>query len=230
MLMKADFRYLIFVNYQVDSELLEPRVPSGVHLQLLNGKAYVSIVAFLFENLEIQGLPAPLHQQFEEVNLRFYVHQKQEREEKPGVVFIREIVPKTLVTAAARILFNENYITLRMGHVMDVQPGQLNTVEYSWETDRKSFVRASFQNKWHYPEPNSPEYFFITRPFGYTRVGEKRTNQIAMKHPLWRVCPVLDFAAEYDIPSVFGVEFVPFLTLKPASVFIAEGSPIMMKS
>jgi len=67
----ADFRNLIFLNYRVDREVLEARVPPGVELELLDGHPYISLVAFLFENLHVQGFSAPFHQQFEEVNLRF---------------------------------------------------------------------------------------------------------------------------------------------------------------
>ena len=231
MRMTADFRYLIFANYAVDRELLEPRLPDGVQLHLLNGKAYLSLVAFLFENLHVQSLPAPFHQQFEEVNLRFYVRsRKDHNEEKNGVVFIREIVPKAMLAAAARVLFNEKYMTLPMEHHFQTGHEQINTVEYSWQTGKKSFIRVAFKNDWRYPETGSSQHFFMTRPYGFTRLEEGGTNEIQMEHPLWRVASVLDFATDYDIPSVFGEEFVPFLTLRPASIFVAEGSKVEVQS
>ena len=230
MLMNAEFRNLVFINYSVDRNLLESRLPTGVRLHLLNGKAYVSIVAFLFENLELQGIPAPFHQQFEEVNLRFYVRGDDSQKETHGVVFIREIVPKSLVTAAARALFNEKYLTLPMDHTFQTGTDGINTIEYTWQTSQKSFVHVAFKNEWKIPEPDSAEHFFCARPVAFTRTGEGKTKEMRMEHPVWRVTPVLNTLTEYDIPSVFGQELVPFLTLKPFSAFVAEGSPIRMRS
>ena len=229
MLLTADFRYLVFLNYRVKRELLESRVPSGVELDFLNGVPYISLVAFLFENLHVQGFPAPFHQKFEEVNLRFYVKQKGTIEEKHGVTFIREIVPKTLMAAAARFIFNEKYISLPMDNVLTL--GEVRSLEYSWDTDKqKNFVRASFKNEWQEPEKNSPEYWLMKRPYGFTATREGETQEITMDHPDWRITSVLDLSCEFDIPENFGIEFVPFLTLKPASAFVAEGSPVRVKS
>jgi uncharacterized protein len=229
MLLTADFRYLVFLNYRVERELLESRVPTGVELHLLNGDPYISLVAFLFENLQVQGLPAPFHQKFEEVNLRFYVKQKGSTQEKHGVTFIREIVPKTLMAAAARFIFNEKYISLPMAHVLT--PGEVQSLEYTWNTDKqKNFVRGSFKNEWEEPEKTSTEYWLMKRPYGFTATREGETQEITMEHPDWRITPVLDLSCEFDIPESFGIEFVPFLTLKPASAFIAEGSQVEVKS
>jgi uncharacterized protein len=225
MQLTADFRSLIFLNYRVERELLEPRLPSGVELDLLNGSAYISLVAFLFENLHVQGFPAPFHQKFEEVNLRFYVKQKGTTEEKRGVTFIREIVPKTLMAAAARFVFNEKYISLPMDNLLT--HGEVQSLEYSWDTGKqRNFVRASFKNEWQEPEKISPEYWLMKRPYGFTATKEDETQEIRMEHPDWRITPVLDLSCEFDIPESFGIEFVPFLTLKPSSAFVAEGSHV----
>lgn len=231
MTIEAEFRHLIFVNYQVDRNLLEPRVPDGVQLQLFNGKAYLSLVAFLFKDLKISGIPAPFHQEFEEVNLRFYVKQGSAEGEKWGVVFIREIVPKAFLAAAARALFNEKYISLPMRHHFEIGQDPANTIEYRWWGEQKeSYVRAVFSNEWTYPEKESAPYFFSARPFGFTQMQDGSTRQITIEHPLWRTTPVTDSILEYsDIPQNFGVEFVPYLTLKPNSVFIAEGSAVTVK-
>ena len=228
--MVADFQYLVFLNYQVDRDLLTSRIPHGVQLQLFNGKAYISVVAFLFKNLQVAGIPAPFHQEFEQVNLRFYVKQGTAASEKRGVVFIREIVPKTLLATAARVLFNEKYLSLPMRHDFQIEKNQTNSVEYGWQTERQECsLRAVFDNQWSYPEANSAEHFFMARPYSFTRRKDGATNEMILEHPLWRTAPVIDARAEYDIPEIFGAEFVPYLTLLPASVFIAEGSPITLK-
>ncbi len=61
------------LNYPVGREVLEPFVPAGTTLDTYKGKAYVSVVGFLFRKTRLLGVPVPFHQDFEEVNLRFYV-------------------------------------------------------------------------------------------------------------------------------------------------------------
>src|ERR1035441_6746488 len=86
----ADWKWVAMANYAVDPSLLEPLVPRGTELDAFDGRVYVSLIGFLFNRSRIFGIPIPLHQSFEEVNLRFYVR----RGEKRGVVFISELVPK----------------------------------------------------------------------------------------------------------------------------------------
>jgi uncharacterized protein YqjF (DUF2071 family) len=101
----AEWKNLLMLNYAVDPSLLEPFVPAGTELDAFGGKIYLSLVGFEFNRTRVLGFAVPFHQNFEEVNLRFYVR----RGSKRGVVFIRELVPKYAVAAVARLLFKENY-------------------------------------------------------------------------------------------------------------------------
>lgn len=71
--LKAEWRYLVMLSYVVEQELLHRYVPNGVELDTWNGDACVSMVGFLFLRTRVMGLGMPLHTNFEEVNLRFYV-------------------------------------------------------------------------------------------------------------------------------------------------------------
>jgi hypothetical protein len=48
--LKARWENLIMANYVIDAELLMPFLPKGVELDLYDGKAYVSLVGFIFEH------------------------------------------------------------------------------------------------------------------------------------------------------------------------------------
>ena len=119
-----------------------------------------------------------------------------------------------------------------MEHRFEIGENQINTVEYSWETalDQKSYVRCVFEPKWRIPEENSQHHFLMRRPFGFTSQRDGQTAIIQMEHPDWRISPAMDAMFEGDISGIFGNEFVPYLTLKPASAFIAEGSSVKMNS
>jgi uncharacterized protein YqjF (DUF2071 family) len=69
----ANWRYLAMLNFDADPKLLQPFIPCGTELDYDNDKTFVSVVGFLFLDTRILGLPIPLHRDFEEVNLRFYV-------------------------------------------------------------------------------------------------------------------------------------------------------------
>ncbi len=97
------------VNYEVDPKLLEPRVPVGTKLDLQDGKCFVSLVGFMFLDTRVMDFLVPFHINFEEVNLRFYVKRETEDELRRGVVFVKEIVPKSAIAAVARILYGEPY-------------------------------------------------------------------------------------------------------------------------
>ncbi|MCU1289737.1 MAG: hypothetical protein JWN60_1966, partial [Acidobacteria bacterium] len=63
-------------NYEISPELLKEFVPNGTELDFHEGKCYVSLVAFMFQDTRVLGVPVPFHINFEEVNLRFYVRRE----------------------------------------------------------------------------------------------------------------------------------------------------------
>src|SRR5712692_1245543 len=95
----AEWRKVAMLNYAIDPTLIEHLVPRGVELDSFAGKTYVSLVGFMFLRTQLFGCPVPFHQEFEEVNLRFYVRRQVSGGMRRGVVFIREIVPKRAVAA-----------------------------------------------------------------------------------------------------------------------------------
>jgi len=113
----AEWRKLALANYAVVPALLAPHVPAKTELDLWNGTCYVSLVGFMFLNTTIKGFRIPLHVNFEEVNLRFYVkYQDPAVGPKRGVVFIKEIVPRAALTFVANTVYGEHYQTLPMRH------------------------------------------------------------------------------------------------------------------
>src|SRR6266566_2088670 len=93
-------------TYAVPPALLEKRLAPGLSLDLRDGNAFVSLVAFQFLRTKVLGIGWPGYRDFAELNLRFYVRHGDER----GVVFIREFVPQRLVAWVARWLYNEPYL------------------------------------------------------------------------------------------------------------------------
>ena len=101
----AEWRHLCLFTYAVDPARLAPFIPPGCSLDLRDGQAFVSLVAFDFVNTRVLGVSWPGFRHFPEINLRFYVRHGDTR----GVAFIREFVPSRWVAFLARALYNEPY-------------------------------------------------------------------------------------------------------------------------
>src|SRR3978361_2087110 len=95
--LKAQWKNLLMLNYEVDPAILQPYLPPATELDLWQGKSLVSMVGFMFLEASVLGVKWPFYINFEEVNLRFYVRHFDGKEWKRGAVFISEIVPKSLI-------------------------------------------------------------------------------------------------------------------------------------
>src|SRR5437667_2945790 len=127
----ANWRYLAMLNYVVDPALIEPLVPVGTDIDYENGETFVSIVGFLFLDTRLLGLPIPLHRDFEEVNLRFYVRRKSADTWRRGLVFVRDLVPRRAIALVARACYGENSLAVSIKHEIEHVDPNLK-VEYSW--------------------------------------------------------------------------------------------------
>src|SRR6201984_2453388 len=119
------------LNYIADPDLIEPLVPPGTELDYDNGETFLSVVGFLFLDARLLGLPIPLHRDFEEVNLRFYVRRRSADTWRRCVGSIRERVPRRAIALVARAFYGEPYLAVPMDHQIEHSNGKLN-VEYSW--------------------------------------------------------------------------------------------------
>lgn len=223
----AEWRKLIMANYLVEPELLLPYLPAGTELDYWNGKLHLSLVGFMFLNTKVLGLPIPFHRNFEELNLRFYVKYQHEGEWRRGVVFIKEIVPKMMITLVANTLYGEHYETLKTDHSIITEKDRLK-VEYHIQKNKIWHkIKAEAINKPLSIEVGS-EVEFITEHFwGYTKLNENKTAQYEVGHPTWDFYAVDKFEVEGDFSAIYGDQF-NFMNQMPDSVFLAEGSEIFV--
>ena len=215
------------LNFVVDPQILAPLVPPGTEIDYENGETFVSVVGFLFLDTRILGLPIPLHRDFEEVNLRFYVRKKSADTWRRGVVFVRELVPKRAIALIARAFYGEPYLALPMKH--DIEHVDLRVkVEYSWRRGSKwEFIKMSATGE---PEkiPAGSHAEFITEHYwGYTAV-RTGCREYRVEHPRWKVWNADAFEFRADVATLYGKQFVETLAAAPRSALIAEGSPIQV--
>ena len=211
-------------NYEMDPSLLVPFLPRGTELDTWNGTTYASIVAFRFLRSRVLGVPIPLHRDFEEANLRFYVRRRSGAELRRGVVFIREIVPRRAVAALARWLYNEPYRALPMRSTIANDP-QLS-VQYSWQLSANwHTVAARTGQPLTLPAAGSFEQFIAEHYWGYTRQADGSTIEYHVTHPPWAVAPAESHHIDADLTALYGPALAAVLA-KPVSVFLANGSPV----
>jgi uncharacterized protein YqjF (DUF2071 family) len=221
--LKAHWKNLIMVNYDIDPKILEPYIPKHTSLDLFEGRCLISLVGFMFKDTKVLGLKFPNHINFEEVNLRFYV----KHNDKRAVVFIKEIVPKSLITFIANTFYNEHYETHQMEHVND---SKNNSYSYHWNHNgSKQQFSVKTKNNSISLQPNSEAEFIAEHYYGYTK-HKNRTFEYEVKHPSWLQKEVIDYNINVDFQLVYGSKFKILNTTKPSSVFLAEGSLISVEN
>ena len=228
--MKAEWNDLLFINYEINPKLLQKYVPKGTEIDLWNGKCYISLIGFMFEDVKILGVKIPFHVNFEEVNLRFYVKRFEDGKWKRGVVFVKEIVPKHAISFVANSLYNEQYQTLPMRHERASEDDTL-LFKYEWKKNLNwNSITVKTEKKLIPIEENSEAEFISEHYYGYTISPRKKTVEYEVKHPRWHQYKVIDYAVNVDFDMVYGKEFAFLQNLQPASCFVAKGSKITIES
>jgi uncharacterized protein YqjF (DUF2071 family) len=221
----ANWRYLAMLNFVVDPKIVAPHVPSGTEIDFENSETFLSVVGFLFLDTRLLGLPIPLHRDFEEVNLRFYVRKKSADTWRRGVVFVREFVPKRAIATIARTFYGEPYVALPMKHQIDHVDLKLS-VEYSWRRGRKwESLKMNASGEPQTIPAGSHAEFITEHYWGYTcfRGG---CSEYRVEHPRWKVWNAESFKLSADVAALYGEQFVEPLSATPRSALVANGSPI----
>ncbi|REH54641.1 hypothetical protein C7448_102164 [Tenacibaculum gallaicum] len=223
--LKAEWRKLVMINYEVNPEVLKDYIPKGTELDFYENKCYISVVGFMFLNTKLLGVKVPFHTNFEEVNLRFYV----KRKEKRGVVFIKEIVPKPAITFVANTIYKENYQTLPMKHSWIEKSDKLK-VSYQWNINKKrNSVSVESKSKSAPIKPYTEIEFIAEHYWGYAK-DKNGTTEYEVKHPTWKYYPVIDYKIDVDFSATYGEHFSFLQNQKPSSVFLLEGSEISVEN
>jgi uncharacterized protein YqjF (DUF2071 family) len=229
-LLTAEWRWLAMLNYEINPAVLAPYVPLGTELDSWNERTFVSVIGFLFLETRLRGFAIPFHRDFEEVNLRFYVRRQAEEGWRRGVVFLRELVPRTLIAWTARLLYNENYVGTPMGHRISTASSASGTpsVSYWWRlAGHVGEVRLEARSGPETLVEGSLEEFISEHYWGYARRRDGATLEYRVEHPRWRIWQVEDSELRGGVRNLHSSSALTEpLSHRPASAFLAEGSPI----
>lgn len=90
----------IFLHWKVDPNLISPYLPKHIELDCIDGRTWISLVAFDMNNIGIKNLPKPPYiSNFHEINIRVYIKYKG----KPSVYFLSMEGSKRLSCAVLKI-------------------------------------------------------------------------------------------------------------------------------
>lgn len=221
--LSAEWQHLLLANYSVSPEVLEPLVPAGTRLDAFEGEAFVSLVAFLFNDMRVLGVPVPFHRCFEEVNLRFYVTPNHDPSIR-AVTFIKEIVPRKIIPWVANNFFGENYEAVCMSHELSEKASR-----YTWGQQLDSRFEAKHTAPLKLPSSGSLSEFITEHYWGYTD-HSGRTLQYEVTHPQWEACEVNDYAIELDFAKEYGSRFGFLNQQPPHNVLYCRGSHVTVSS
>jgi uncharacterized protein len=218
----ARWSHVLLATFVVPPDLLTPYLPRGLELDLREGHAFASLVAFDFLDTRVLGVAWPGFRSFPELNLRFYVRRHDER----GVVFVRELVPKPLVAWLARTLYNEPYVAAPMTSTV-VEARESVSVEHRLSFGGRTHTMRAVGTKPAYlPAPTSEEAFFKEHHWGYGKTRSGRTLRYHVWHPVWPVYPVREAHIDLDWAAVYGSAWASMQGATPATVMLAVGSEI----
>ena len=218
----ARWSNIFLANYAVPHDLLLPRLPPGLELDLREGGAFVSLVAFDFLDTKVLGIPWPGYRDFSELNLRFYVRRGDER----GVVFVREFVPKRLIVWLARGIYNEPYRSAPMTS-SNCENDVSITIEHRLTlAGRANVLRVTGAKPAYRPDVSSQEHFFKEHQWGFNTDRRGRTVRYRVEHPIWDVFPVRDYTIDLDWEAVYGPEWRLLHDVAPISTILAVGSAV----
>jgi len=113
--MRPQWKGLLFLHWEFSPELVAPLLPEGLELDLFEGRAYVGLVPFEMAQVIPRFVPdlgrfGFFYSRFAELNVRTYV----KRDGVPGVWFFSLDAASSLAVLTARAWFKLPYFKARM--------------------------------------------------------------------------------------------------------------------
>jgi uncharacterized protein len=232
----ARWTELLMLNFEAPADVIARIAPMGTEPDLFGGRAYLSVVGFMFCDARLFGMPFLGHGRFEEVNLRYYVRREIGGQVRRGVVFVQEIAPRPIVAAVARWAYNESYVTRKMRNAICLADETLDAsdrVGYQWRTGRgkschwnRAAARAAAAPR--LPAGGSLEEFIVDHYWAYVRARDGSTREYRVAHRPWRVAPAADVVWDCDLAATYNTPLADYLAAPPTMSMIADGSPVQV--
>lgn len=224
--LRARWSNLALITYAFEPRVLDSLLPPGCEADVVDGRAFASLVAFDFLDTRVLGIRWPGHVHFPEVNLRFYVRERGTGGRR-GVSFVSEFVPRGFIAFAARTLYNEPYRRVAMTSATRETDATL-TIEHRLRiAGRDRHIRVTGRKPPHTPAADSVEHFFKEHEWGFGRSrfrGRKAVYRVM--HDVWSVLPVESHELNFDFAEAYGDRWTFLNESTPHHVALAVGGPV----
>jgi uncharacterized protein YqjF (DUF2071 family) len=160
------------------------------------------------------------------------VKRRIDSEWRRGVVFIREIAPRRAVSLVARLIYNENYVTMPMRHHarLAASDSEIREVSYSWRSPRRwNHLGASATEGLAMPAAGSEEEFIAEHYYAYSAQRDGSCLEYKVDHRPWQSWRVTEAVFNCDVASVYGDQFVECLSQPPSSAILLDGSAVAVR-
>lgn len=215
--MTGNWTDLIMSTFEIDKSILNPYLPLNTEIDLYNGKALISLVAFTFSNVNFFGFKIPFHQNFGQINFRFYV--KSKIDGSRGVVFIKEFAPKHLIAFVGNKFYNEPYFFKPIK--LKKQKTDNNIIlQYSY---KNSIIKINASQKTEALKPNTLKHFVVDRYIAYIKNRKHKTIRYNIYHKPWQTHKLNNSFYDENILKLLPSNFKG---LKHLSTYLIDGSKV----
>jgi hypothetical protein len=208
---------LLFAHWPLPAEDVARLLPDGLTLDTWEEAAWVGIVPFLMEDVQLRGFPmVPGTHVFPETNVRTYV--REPKSGNPGVYFFSLDASNPLAVVGARSRFHLPYYLARMSITLDNGSKE----SYRHYRSKRIFSRQRADLRVRYrgtgkalpaSKPGSIEYFLTERYALFTH-AKAHVIRCDIHHPQWEL-----EAAE--------AQFEALSLAKPAKIKLPSSAPIL---
>ena len=208
--MRQQWRDLLFLHWAVDPDMLRRLLPPGLELDLFEGAAYIGLVPFTMQGVRPKWLP-PVKglSAFHETNVRTYVHLGGR---DPGVWFFSLDAASRIAVRIARRFFHLPYFDARIFLEREGFPSSVGSsaILYGGVRQWPGFDRASYLIR---AQPNGVaesarvgtlEHFLVERYILYAE-DRDRLFQGRVRHAPYPLQPALVHAIDERLLAAAGV-------------------------
>lgn len=226
----ANWQNILILSWPIDAGLLLPHLPPGLAIDRFDGVAYISIVGLSVANSRIAGIPAG-PRRYPQVNCRFYVRRTLPAGgHRPGVVFIRQLVPYRTIARAARLIYREPFQYAPMPDAGSTSVSdQQRRIAYQWRCNGQTagFGAEIPPKPAQYAALGSLAEFLTARYWGYNGASDGgRLREYQVRREPWQLQTATACGFEGNLNILSATDpIAAAMSNPPASAIIAAGGP-----
>ncbi|GGG37485.1 YqjF family protein [Bizionia arctica] len=200
----------IFLHWEVEAEDIWPLLPNGIQLDTIDGKTWISLVAFNMNHIGMKRLPKLPHiSDFHEINIRVYTIFN----EKPSVYFLSMEGSKRSSCKVLKTLSKFPY-----------QYSKMKRTEYSYESKSKRnldsfYIEYRVGNK---PVIKDDTDIWLTERYAVSQDYKANIIEYDVHHVEWPMQSITLKKLELDYPK-----FNHLINNKPDKIHYSKGVQVL---